>query len=693
MKKIIWAAIALLILIAWVFGYNYISSQELSESSTSSMSMEETSQKIYEHTFPEQVTKSDFFQGVFIQNDTAWVYPRREALVKDILVDIGDEVQEWQTLAILFEPWVSGQSDSNINLKSTLLTSQNKILADTKKVASAKISEFDAMIQEERKKVSEKKEILEKTIENIDSKVLDKRKIVEEKKDVLEETRKNFNSQILQTQNQYETQKEVLKNKLAVERNILETLQTSLENAKKTKAERLKESQNNIVQKEELLKTKIDEIYTQVVPLMYIWEEWNVSYEEISRWRLSDFFSAGDSQNISNLVSEVQKFQSGRDVLDTLSQYTLLRNVNKYLLIGLEKTITSVWDTDEVTIASYISLTKTYDTWLINQKEIYDDALSAYWVLETSENEKISNIEYKISEQESKIILESGNNDFITTDKSLEVIDSEKQLQLEKLQSEIEILQAELNTFSGSEKLLQIEKLQSEIDIWEVWIQTLIQSRKLLSANESKQITSAANSVAIAKADLNKEYIASNDSKIISSFSWVISKRDVEIGAMISPSMEAFRIAWVDNSLSRITKKEIQFYVPENLQDQIEMWQEVYFSASDEGKAFTGSIYRISPEIDPATRAITVQAKVDDSLTLSNKSSLRVTFTSETLTYKIPTSSIYNKDERKIMYYKKDNGKLGVQDITIISDDGEFSLISWDFDSTLKVVTTPIFVK
>jgi len=127
---------------------------------------------------------------------------------------------------------------------------------------------------------------------------------------------------------------------------------------------------------------------------------------------------------------------------------------------------------------------------------------------------------------------------------------------------------------------------------------------------------------------------------------------------MISPSMEAFRVAWVDNSLSRITKKEIQFYVPENLQDQIEMWQEVYFSANDEAKSFTGTIYRISPEIDPTTRAITVQAKVDESLTLSNKSSLRVTFTSETLTYRIPTSSIYNKDERKIVYYKKDNGKL-----------------------------------
>jgi len=145
---------------------------------------------------------------------------------------------------------------------------------------------------------------------------------------------------------------------------------------------------------------------------------------------------------------------------------------------------------------------------------------------------------------------------------------------------------------------------------------------------------------------------------------------------MVSPKNEAFRITGVDNSLSRTTKQEIKFYVPENLQDQIESGQEVYFSTANESKSFSGTIYRISSEIDPVTRSITVQAKVDDNIKISNESSIRVTLESETLTYRVPTSSIYNKGERKIMYYKKDNGKLGVQDITILSDDGEFSLVS-----------------
>jgi multidrug efflux pump subunit AcrA (membrane-fusion protein) len=628
MKKIIWVAIVCIVLLALVFGYNYISSQDSWKSESSSMSMEEKSQKTYKHTFPEQVTKSDFFRWSFIQNDVAGIYPRREALVKDILVDIGDSVVEGQTLALLFEPWVSGQAGSNIGLKSTMLDSSSRILADTKKVAAAKISEFESKITE--------------------------------KETLLLETLNTYDVQISQAQNTYDTKAESLDNTLEVEQKGLTTLEVSLEKSRNTKDEKLEEGKNNITQKETLLDSKVDELYTQIIPLVYIGEENEIEYESIRKGSLSQFFSVGDSNVKNTLVFEIQKFQDERYTLGTLEKYELLSNINRLLVLGLENTSYSVGETDETIVRSYITQAKNYNTSLINQKEVYDDALTGLRVLEVSETEKISGVEQQIEEQKSKIQRVESDNTLFITDNSVKLTESEKELQSQKLSAELD---------------------------------TLRKSKDLLVANENKQITSASNWVAIARADLNKEYVASWDYKIISPFSWTISKRDLEIGAMISPKGEAFRIAWVDNSLSRITKKEIKFYVPENLQDQIEMWQEVYFSASDEAKSFTGTIYRISPEIDPATRAITVQAKVDDSLSLSNKSSLRVTFTSETLTYKIPTSSIYNKDERKIVYYKKDNGKLGVQDITIISDDGEFSLISWDFDTGLKVVTTPIFVK
>ena len=628
MKKIIWGVIVSVILLASIFGYAYVSSESTWEESKNSTSMESQSQKIYQHTFPEQVTKSDFFAWSFIQNDVAGIYPRREALVKDILVDIGDTVKEWQTLAILFEPWVSGQAGSNIGLKSTMLNSSTKILADTKKIASAKIQEFDTKIRE--------KEIL------------------------LAETLNNYDIKISQAQNSHDTRSESLSNTLEVEEKVLSSLEVSLDNARLTKEEKLSEAKNNITQKETLLDSKIDEVYTGLIPLVYIGEENQVDYNDIRRWDLSQFFSARNSQIKNDLVLEINTFQNERGLLDVLAKYQLLLNINKLLVSGLENTSYSVGDTDEATVKSYITRAKLYETSLINQKEVYDDAIASLKVLEVSEAEKISGLEQQIEQQKAKIARVESDNNLFVTDNSVKLTESEKNL--------------------------QVEKLTAELD-------TLRKTRSLLVANENKQITSASNSVAIARADLNKEYVASWDYKIVSPFSWVISKRDIEIGSMVSPKGEAFRVAWVDNSLSRITKQEIKFFVPESLQDQIELDMQVYFSTANESKSFTGIVYRISPEIDPDTRSITVQAKVDESIVLSNKSSIRVALKSETLTYRVPTSSIYNKWERKIMYYKKDNGKLWVQDINIISDDGEFSLVSWDFDTTLRVVTTPIFVK
>ncbi len=74
--------------------------------------------KEYEHSFPSRVSKNDYLKWEFISNDIASIYPRREALVRDILVDIWDNVQVWDTLAILFNPWVEWEWQSEINIKN-----------------------------------------------------------------------------------------------------------------------------------------------------------------------------------------------------------------------------------------------------------------------------------------------------------------------------------------------------------------------------------------------------------------------------------------------------------------------------------------------------------------------------------------------------------------------------------------------
>ena len=471
-------------------------------------------------------------------------------------------------------------------------------------------------------------------------------KKIEEKEIILRETLKNYDLQIRQIWNTQESSW----SEYSVGYKNLITLENSYKNALDNKTKVLSDASSNIDQKTSLFDIKIKEVYSQIIPIIYIWEENNIDYEEIKKGDLHYLFSSQDSSIINSLVMEVRKYQE--DIWEDITErYENIKEIIRLSKKGLENTTSSVTDTPQELIDQYVVQISVLEAQLETSYEWYIDAKTQYEVIASSQNEKLDKISDDIEKQKESLELTASK--YLT-------VESDKQREIEKLTAELETLRA---------------------------------SKNVLVASQDKQVTQASNNLAIARADLNKEYVASWDYKIISPFSGVISSRNMEIGEMISPSMEAYRVSGVDNSLSRITKKEIKFFVPESLQWKFQIGQEVYFSSSDEAESFSGSIYRISPEIDEQTRSITIQAKVDENVSLSNKSTIRVSLETQSLVYKVPTSSIYNKAERTILYYKKDNGKLGVKDIVILSDDGEFSLVTGDFDSSLKVVTTPIFIK
>lgn len=702
MKKIIGIIVLCIVLLAWIITYYY--NQNINSGTewkiSSSTNTWWNSAKVYEHTFPEVVVKNDYFQGTFIQNDVVWINPRREAIVKDILVDIWDEVKQWQTLATLFEPWVIGQSDTNIVSQSTRVNSQYKILSETKKVLNAKIAEFDA-------KISEKQVYLNELIKNYDEKIVLSENSYETKKNSLQ-------LELEKEEKVISTLSTRLRNTKTIEDQDVDTLDIAIENIKSTQEQKkstIKEELENVIQKhieelkdlekdisqeKELFQEKMNELYSQILVLVYIWEERNINYDSISKWDINQFFSIKDSSNLWMLITKIREYQTIRDDIDVDAEYNLISDIISYTLVWLESTISSLWDIGESEISNWISQAQDYKNSLIEQKKLYDDSQADIEILKAQQKKEKAALENSLKQVETDTLALINNVESqIEGRKTNEDVNAEViQKQIEEQIAKISILESTIALYNDensvdlvkSEKSLKIESLKSEI-------RTLKSSKNLLIASENKEITNVWNNLAQAQADLSKITVASNDSKIISSFSWIISKRDIEIGQVISAKDEVFRIAWVENSLSRIAKNEIKFFVPQWLQDLIEPDKEVYFSVSTSWESFTGTVYRISPEIDPETRSITVQAKVWDDIRIANKSSLRVSLETTSLTYKVPTASIYNKEVRKIMYYKKDNGKLWVKDVTIISDDWEYSLVTWDFWTDLKIVTTPIFVK
>ncbi len=116
-------------------------------------------EKAYETIHP-RISKSFSTQkliGKVSSNNFAVIHPRREGIIKDILVDVGDGVKAGQTIAYLFPPGVKGEGASQIaKAKAQLLSSQEE-LRNAKAVAGESVGV-------EEKKLSQTQTSLENVI-------------------------------------------------------------------------------------------------------------------------------------------------------------------------------------------------------------------------------------------------------------------------------------------------------------------------------------------------------------------------------------------------------------------------------------------------------------------------------------------------------------------------------------------------
>ncbi len=106
--------------------------------------------KTYETIHP---TLSESFSTIKIlgninSNQYAMIHPRREGIVKDILVDVGDQVTAGQAIAFLFPPGVEGESSSQIaKAKAELIAAQQE-LTNAERVASQSVSVAEKNVEQ-----------------------------------------------------------------------------------------------------------------------------------------------------------------------------------------------------------------------------------------------------------------------------------------------------------------------------------------------------------------------------------------------------------------------------------------------------------------------------------------------------------------------------------------------------------------
>lgn len=106
------------------------------------------------------------------------------------------------------------------------------------------------------------------------------------------------------------------------------------------------------------------------------------------------------------------------------------------------------------------------------------------------------------------------------------------------------------------------------------------------------------------QAQLNAAQRLSGDTVITAPNAGVISKRTVEVGQVVSPNQPLMEI--IDPS-----QLEFAANIPAEAQNQIMVGQHVPFTIANRSTQFVGQVSRISPQVDPATRQLTVYIAVN----------------------------------------------------------------------------------
>jgi len=177
----------------------------------------------------------------------------------------------------------------------------------------------------------------------------------------------------------------------------------------------------------------------------------------------------------------------------------------------------------------------------------------------------------------------------------------------------------------------------------------------------SQQASDAARArLAAANAAVDVANIIERDTRVVAPLTGVIDKKLVDVGEHLSSGSPMF-------TLVRSQTLELAATVPERRAAAIKIGQTVQFSA--QGLDFNGKVARVSPTIDPTTRAITVYVDVDNSSGALKGNSLAtgdVIASTVNGVLLIPTTALHQTaDSGKTYVYRANTGRIEQVYITL----------------------------
>ncbi|PIR52624.1 hypothetical protein COU76_05470, partial [Candidatus Peregrinibacteria bacterium CG10_big_fil_rev_8_21_14_0_10_49_10] len=366
--------------------------------------------------------------GSVLSHETANIYPRRDGIVEDIYVDIGDTIQKNQVVALFLPKGVEGQSAAMIAEKQARKSQAKSNLITAEQVAKETIINA-------RQKINEKETTL---------------LVAEREQEGILQTFAESEANVAQMQNQAFT----------VIQNARQLVEWVLLGSNSRTREYIEEYE---------VLDNIGQLNASTIPRVVVVEIFNAVLNNESA-----YYSAASKDQKADIINAL--FVQMEDLLRQM--------------LGLLQTTASAPSSKTVDHYSYDEL---------------NDRI-----------EKVIDAQNDVLKAQEKI--EDAQNSFDTL-----------------IASELELYQAYRGgNISG--------KMSNKVRTIKTEIQTAHNSLALTEANQEQMVERQRTQISIADAMLQSEYAQSGHRQIRSPFAGTISKRFIDVGQIVMPSMPAFEL-------------------------------------------------------------------------------------------------------------------------------------------------------
>ncbi len=574
-----------------------------------------------------------------MSHEAAKVFARREGLVQDVYVDLGDTVAEGQVLATLLPRGVEGESAAMIAQKSAELAKAQANYQNVLAIEQQSIISAQAALQEKEAQLAAALNTKETT-------------------ESLAATNVNTSSNVAEA-----SLADAEQNVKVAEQNV-ETIEANLAIARENAESRVSEQQIAATEANEQIELAVRHARQTAEQVVF---DQDSSADVIQERDIPYNYGFRDQQSRVDFVLSLAQLRNSDDDLESAAKIDLAETMLTELNTMLENS-TPGNNLTQAELDTKIQTIHSAEDKLAAAREKARLAANGNQTTETATEQSIIRLEGQLAAAKEQLL------------------SAEKRVQLIRSQTEQAVETAKQNQqVIASNEDANISVLSEQIRIAK-------ENVDAVRAAQKRNTDAARNTLNVLNAAFSAELATSGHIEITSPFAGQITKRNIEVGEMAAMQQAAFELIEVDSSLAEKTPTTIHFGVPENYGEEIVIGDEIMFKPVDAKGANTwlgATVTRSSASVDPQTRLYEVQAEPLEQIALAHNTTVRVKLITEHQPiFKVKSSLVKRENGENLLWILQGDSpeQIGVH---VLSEDGEWAHVTGNITAETNIITNP----